>query len=303
MDKGDGAMNRLICKHNRIVRMWTQSGWQWILPSLIGVLIFFVLPFGVVVYYSSIDNVITKNFIGLRNILDVLQNEAFLLAAKNTLIFSLTAIPLSMVLALCLALLLERAIPCKSIIRSFFLTPLMVPAASVVVVWQALFHDKGYINSFLEQYGVTAIRWLNSGYGMLVIILIFVWKTMGYNLVLFMAGLAGIPADYMEIARQEGASRWWQFWHIKFRYLFPTLFFVLLYDIICSFKVFREIYLLTGDYPCEALYMLQHFMNNTFQSANYQKLSSAAMLMAVVLLVVVAVLFLLERKFGKDLED
>ncbi len=284
-------------------RMSGKSGWQWILPSLIGVLIFFVLPFGVVIYYSCIDNVIQKNFVGLDNIFELCKNEAFLLAVKNTLIFSLTAIPLSIIFAVLLALVLERAIPGKSMIRSFFLTPMMVPAASVVVVWQALFHDNGYINSFLTEHGGETIRWLNSGYGMVVVVLIFIWKTMGYNMVLFMAGLAGIPADYSEIARQEGAGRWWQFWHIKFRYLFPTFFFVLLYDIICSFKVFREIYLLTGDYPCEALYMLQHFMNNTFQSANYQKLSSAAMLMAAVLLVLVAVLFAIERKFGKDLED
>ncbi|MCC8111289.1 MAG: hypothetical protein LIO74_06675 [Ruminococcus sp.] len=90
---------------------------------------------------------------------------------------------------------------------------------------------------------------------------------------------------------------------MKLRYLFPTLFFVLLYDIICSFKVFREVYLLTGDYPCEALYMLQHFMNNTFQNANYQKLTTAAILMAAVLLAVVSILFGIERKLGKDLED
>lgn len=278
-------------------------GWAWIFPSLLGVLLLFLLPFGIVIYYSFINNVVAGEFAGLQNYINLLQNEAFLLAVRNTLFFTLTAIPLSMLLALLLALLLERAIPGKSTIRTFFLTPLMVPAASVVIVWQALFDDKGYINSALESFGIEQVQWLSSEYGMAVLILIFIWKTMGYNMVLMMAGLSGIPADYLEMARLEGASAWWQFVRIKLQYLFPTLFFILLYDIICSFKVFREVYLLTGDYPCEELYLLQHFMNNTFESANYQKLSAAAILLALVMLLVVGVLFFIEQKKGKELEE
>lgn len=287
-------------KHINLISL---RGWQWILPSILGVLIFFVLPFGLVIYYSGIENIITKRFVGLQNFRNLLQNEAFLLAVKNTLIFSVTAISISMLLALCLALLLDRAVPGKSVIRTFFLTPMMVPAASVVMVWQALFHDHGYINAAMEYFGVPPVHWFSSGYGMVVLVLIFVWKTMGYNLVLMMAGLSGIPVDYLEVAKQEGASAWWQFVHIKLRYLFPTLFFVLLYDMICSFHVFREIYLLTGDYPCKELYLLQHFMNNTFQSANYQKLSAAAILLAAAMLVMIGVLFVIEQKAGRNLEE
>ena len=281
----------------------TRKGWGWLMPSLLGVLLFFLLPFGIVIFYSLIDSVVTKKFVGLKNFTELLGNEAFLLAVKNTLLFTLTAIPLSMLLALLLALLLERAVPAKSILRTFFLTPMMVPAASVVVVWQALFHDKGFVNSVLETLHLESVPWLSSGYGMTVLVLIFVWKTMGYNMVLMMAGLSGIPVDYLEMAKQEGASAWWQFLHIKLRYLFPTLFFILLYDIICSFKVFREVYLLTGDYPCEELYLLQHFMNNTFESANYQKLSAAAILLALVMLITVGILFFIEQKKGKELEE
>lgn len=278
-------------------------GWAWIFPSLLGVLVLFLLPFGIVIYYSLINNVVDGEFIGLKNYAGLLQNEAFLLAVRNTLFFTLTAIPLSMLLALLLALLLEHKIPGKSIIRTFFLTPLMVPAASVVIVWQALFDDKGYVNSALESFGIESVQWLSSEFGMAVLILIFIWKTMGYNMVLMMAGLSGIPTDYLEMARLEGASAWWQFIRIKLRYLFPTLFFILLYDIICSFKVFREVYLLTGDYPCEELYLLQHFMNNTFENANYQKLSSAAILLALAMLLAVGVLFFTEQKMGKELEE
>jgi len=96
------------------------NGWQWILPVFLGVLIFFILPFFVVFYYSLIDNVIAKQFVGLQNFIDLVQNEAFRLAVKNTIIFSVTAIPLSLIFALLVALILERAIFGKSVIRSFF---------------------------------------------------------------------------------------------------------------------------------------------------------------------------------------
>ncbi|MBQ8687773.1 MAG: sugar ABC transporter permease, partial [Ruminococcus sp.] len=93
----------------------TRKGWGWLMPSLLGVLLFFLLPFGIVIFYSLIDSVVTKKFVGLKNFTELLGNEAFLLAVKNTLLFTLTAIPLSMLLALLLALLLERAVPAKSI--------------------------------------------------------------------------------------------------------------------------------------------------------------------------------------------
>ncbi|MGN0631150.1 MAG: carbohydrate ABC transporter permease [Ruminococcus sp.] len=279
------------------------KGWTWIFPSLLGVTVLFLLPFGIVIYYSLISNAAEGKFAGLNNYTDLLQNEAFLLAVRNTLFFTLTAIPLSMISALFFAFLIEHNIPGKSVIRTFFLTPVMVPAASVVIVWQALFDDKGCINSALERFGAEPVQWLSSEYGMAVLILIFIWKTMGYNMVLMTAGLSGIPADYLETARIEGASAVWQFFHIKLRYLFPTLFFVLLYDIICSFRIFREVYLLTGDYPCRELYLLQHFMNNTFESASYQKLSSAAVLLALAMLIVTGILFFAEQKIGKELEE
>ena len=106
-----------------------------LIPSIIGVMIFFIVPFGIVIYYSMINNAIMKDFVGLENYSKLMENSAFLEAAKNTSIFSLTAVPLSVVLSMGLAMLLERNIPGKSIFRTFFLSPLMVPSASVVLVW------------------------------------------------------------------------------------------------------------------------------------------------------------------------
>ena len=271
-------------------------------PSLIGVGVFFIVPFGVVVYYSMIDGVGSRNFVFLENFIKLFNNSAFIMAAKNTLQFSAIAVPLAVILAIVLALMLECRIPMKSQFRTFFLSPLMVPVASVVLIWQVLFNYNGTINEFLALFDIAKIDWLQSDHCQAVVIILFLWKNLGYNMILFMAGLANIPKELLEVADVEGASEWYKFFAIKLRYLSPTVLFVTILSLINSFKVFREVYLLTGDYPYEKLYMLQHFMNNTFKSLDYQKLSAAAVVMALVMVVLIALLFYAEDKFGKDVE-
>lgn len=271
-------------------------------PSFLGVAVFFIVPFGVVVYYSLIDGVGSRNFVWLENFRKLLTNSAFLTASKNTLQFSVIAVPLAVVLAIVLALMLEARIPLKSQFRTFFLSPMMVPVASVVLIWQVLFNYNGTVNEFLMLFGADRIDWLQSEHCQWVVLILFLWKNLGYNMILFMAGLSNIPKELLEVADVEGASETYKFFAIKLRYLSPTVLFVTILSLINSFKVFREVYLLTGDYPYEKLYMLQHFMNNTFRSLDYQKLSAAAVIMALVMVVLIALLFKVEDWFGKDVE-
>ena len=271
-------------------------------PSLLGVGIFFILPFCVVVYYSLIDGVGSKNFVFLQNFIKLFDNSAFRLAAKNTLTFSAMAVPLAVVLSMVLALMLESRIPLKSQFRTFFLSPMMVPVASVVLIWQVLFNYNGTVNEFIMLFGADKVDWLQSQFAPVVVLLLFLWKNLGYNMILFMAALNNIPKELLEVADVEGASEMYKFFAIKLRYLSPTVLFVTILSLINSFKVFREVYLLAGSYPYETLYTLQHFMNNTFDSLDYQKLSAAAVLMALVMVVIIALLFKAEDWFGKDVE-
>ena len=271
-------------------------------PSLLGVGIFFILPFCVVVYYSLIDGVGSKNFVFLQNFIKLFDNSAFRLAAKNTLSFSAMAVPLAVVLSIVLALMLECRIPLKSQFRTFFLSPMMVPVASVVLIWQVLFNYNGTVNEFLMLFGADKIDWLQSQFAPVVVMLLFLWKNLGYNMILFMAALNNIPKELLEVADVEGAGEMYKFFAIKLRYLSPTVLFVTILSLINSFKVFREVYLLAGAYPYETLYTLQHFMNNTFDSLDYQKLSAAAVVMALVMVVIIALLFKAEDWFGKDVE-
>ena len=272
-------------------------------PSLLGVCIFFVVPFGVVIHYALTDSsAADAAFVGLDNFRKLMTNAAFRLAARNTLTFSALAVPLSVLLAIALAVMLESRIPLKSAFRTFFLSPMMVPVASIVLIWQVLFNYNGSVNVFLSLFGVNAIDWLNSDYAQMVVILLFLWKNLGYNMILFMAGLHNIPKDLLEYADVEGASEWFKFRAIKLRYLSPTILFVTILSLINSFKIFREVYLLAGNYPYEGLYTLQHFMNNMFNALDYQKLSAAAIIMALVMIVLIALLFVIENWFGKDVE-
>ena len=261
-------------------------------PSILGVLVFFVLPFFVVIFYSVVDNPINHQFVFLDNFKMVFTNAAFRQAASNTMKFSAIAVPLAVALSLGLAMLLDSKMPFKSQFRTFFLTPMMVPIASIVLIWQVLFHYNGMVNDITSLFGM----------GKIEIIVLFLWKNLGYNMILFMAALSSIPKDILEVAILESAKPWQIFWFIKIRYLSSTLLFVTIMSLINSFKVFREIYLLTDDYPYPTVYMMQHFMNNTFGKLDYQRLSAAAIMMSLVMVVIIGVLFLAENYFGRDVE-
>ena len=274
-----------------------------LVPSLAGMLIFFVIPYIIMVYYSFLDNPIRKQFVGILNYQTVGTNRAFQTAVNNTFMFTVVAVPMAVVLGLLLALLLDQKIPGKSFFRSSMLTPLMVPTASVVLVFQVLFDYNGVINKYLVQRGIERVDFLKSSYGMIVVIILFLWKNLGYIMVLFLSALGNVPEDGLEVARLEGANALQVFWYVKIRYLSPTIVFTTMLSMINSFKVFREIYLLTGEYPFGAMYMLQHYMNNTFASADYQKLSTAAVYMSMVMVVIIGLLLLAEHHFGKDFEE
>jgi len=302
LEEQKGIQKKKLHKKNKRIRKVKRSSGLFIAPSFLGVLVFFVIPFLVVIFYSMVDNPIAKNFVGIENYKVVLANNAFIRAVTNTFRFSIVAVPLAVLLSLLLAIMLEAKLPFRSQFRTFFLSPMMVPVASVVLIWQVLFSYNGAVNDLLAHFGADKIDWLKSQYSHVVIVILFLWKNLGYNMILFMAALASIPKDILEVARLESANALQTFFYIKVRYLSSTFLFVTIMSLINSFKVFREVYMLTTDYPYDTIYMLQHFMNNMFKKLDYQKLSSAAVLMSAVMVVIIGILFLTEKYFGKDVE-
>lgn len=272
-------------------------------PSGLGVLAFFIIPFLVIVYYSIIDNPIQTNFVGVKNYVQLAHNQAFLQALGNTFRFSVIAVPLAVILPLLLAMLLDCRIPGKSIFRTIYISPLVVPVASVVLVWQVMFDKNGALNSIIKGMGANPVNWMDSVYNQFIVLSLFLWKNLGYNMILFMAGLGDIPMELIEVAKLENASSWQIFWKIKIRYLSSTVFFVMIISLINSFKIFREVYLLTGGYPYGNIYYLQHFMNNQFEKLDYSKISTAAVIMSIFMVIIIGLLFIVEDKFGKEVEE
>ncbi|MDF9408443.1 MAG: L-arabinose transport system permease protein AraP [Pelotomaculum sp. PtaB.Bin013] len=283
----------------RTGKLKTNNGclaWLILGPSLLGFSLFYLLPFVTGFYYSLVDSPINGTFVGLHNYGALLKNPSFFLALANTAKFTLICVPLNMILSLGVALLLNQKLQGRNLFRTIMITPLVVPVASVVLVWQAFFDLNGVLNSLIHALGYPPVDWMKTNWSRVVILVVYLWKNIGYSVILFLAGLQNIPAEYYEAARIDGASRRQEFFRITLVYLTPTTFFVFVISIINSFKVFRETYLISGEYPHNSIYMLQHYMNNMFMALDYQKLTSAAFIMAAFIVAVVLLLFIVERK-------
>ncbi|WP_088013955.1 carbohydrate ABC transporter permease [Gottfriedia acidiceleris] len=270
-----------------------------LLPSLFGFSLFYLIPFVMGTIYSFKDGAVGGSFVGLFNYKELLASSSFLRAASNTFWFTAINVPLVIGISLLLALCLHQKVLFKNVIISSFILPIVVPVASIVMLWQILFDWNGIFNSWLVNLGFTQVDWMNSDWSIAVVSIVYLWKNIGYNLILFLAGLQNIPKDYYEIADLEGAGRLFKFRQVTLVYLTPTMFFVFLMSTINSFKVFRETYLIAGDYPYDRIYTIQHYMNNMFTSLNVQKLTAAASLMVLCILILVLVFFAIESRYRK----
>lgn len=277
------------------------AGYLFALPSLAGFAMFFIIPFAVSLYYCFTEGVGGSKFVGFRNFISLLQSNSFLLAARNTLIFDSVSVPLIIVLSFLFALMLNGNIKGLSYFRSFFILPLVIPVASIILVWQIMFNEYGALNHILSRSGIASTDWMSTGWSIGVLVLVYIWKNCGYNVVLFLAGLGNIPKEYYESARIDGAGPFTCLIRITIPFMVPTGFFVFIISIINSFKVFREAYLLAGSYPDMHIYMLQHFMNNNFFNLSYQHLTTAAFLMAIFIGLLVFFLFKAESRFGRNI--
>ncbi len=272
-----------------------------LLISLIGFCFFYLIPFLLSFFYSVVDNPVRGKFCGIQNYKALFQNIYFLRGLKNTAWFMAVSIPLNMVLSLCAAFAVRKMKSYSNYFSLIFLIPLAIPSAASAFFWEKFFGLHGTLNRFLSIFHVEGIDWLESSYGMMVMVIIFLWKNIGYNMALFISGLNSIPEEYYECADVEGAGRFWKCRKITCVYLRPTMFLVLVMTFVNSFKVFKEIYIITGEYPPDSLYVLQHYMNHMFLSLNYSKLVSATYILTIVVVLFVVCIFRAERKFSENL--
>ena len=275
--------------------MKSKKGILFILPGLSGVMVFYLIPFLDVAVrsFQKIDG----KFCGFDNYQKVLENKAFHLAVENTIYFVLVCLPLLLVLSLLAAVILQRTGSLGKLCKSAYLIPLAVPAAGVVLLWKLIFDNHGMLNQLLLWLGQNTVDYMNTNASFYVLVFSYIWKNLGYTVVLWSAGLSVIPENIYEAAWVDGAGKLRTFLSTTLPNLKQTAFTIVVISFLNSFKVFREAYLVAGNYPQQSIYMLQHLFNNWFRELDMDKMAAAAVLLFLVILIFV---YMLHRSWEEE---
>ena len=258
-----------------------------------------LVPFGDAVRRSFYEAMSGK-FVGIDNFNHVLHNKAFQLAVRNTSRFIITCVPLLLLLSLALSVMINNLKKHRSFFKTSFLIPLAIPISSVVFLWKVIFHQNGLLNGLLLRLGLEGYDWISTK-AFPVLVFSYIWKNIGYDIVLWLAGLDTISVALYEAAGVDGANAWKKFRYITLPGLMPTVFIVSVLSIVNTFKVFREAYLIAGTYPRDdSIYMLQHLFNNWFTKLDIQKMCAAAVMVAAVIVAIVMILQRLDRQIGDE---
>ena len=264
-------------------------------PSFLGVLIFVLIPF-LDVFKRSFATAVTNQFNGIQNYKTIFANQAFMLALKNTFRFTIVCIPLLVLIGLIIAMPLSK-LTSAGLVKSLYLFPMAMPTATIVIVWKMFFYRQGFLNLFLTRLGELTGLWgeihkdyLGSSAAFWVLVFSYVWKNTGYTVVLWLAGILGIPNEMLEAARVDGASEWQSFLKIILPNLKGSLYTIVILSFLNSFKIYREAYLVAGSYPEQDIYLLQHLFNNWFVNLDFDKMAAATVCVGGFLFVVIMLL-------------
>ncbi|KQR04196.1 ABC transporter permease [Arthrobacter sp. Leaf141] len=251
--------NRKQARRNTLI------GWTFILPNFLGFLAFTLIPVIAAFALSFMEwtSFTAPRWVGLENFQRMLQSDTFWVALRNTVVYALGHVPLTMALALGLAMLLNRKLKGIGFFRVAIFFPYITSLVAVAVVWNMLFSpDNGPINQFLNAIGIAeAPGWTSSSdWAMPAVIITSVWRDMGYYMILYLAGLQAIPTELYEAAEVDGASGWQRFWNVTIPSLRPTTFFVVVMLTVSSFKVFDLIVVMTNGGPGRATTVLSQLI-------------------------------------------
>jgi multiple sugar transport system permease protein len=239
-----------------LARQEELTAYLFVLPSLLGFLIFLVVPMFASLGLSFYDwELLTPpRFIGLRNFANLFTDRVFHLVIANTAYYTLGLVPLNLIVSLTLALWLNQKLQGVTFFRAAFFLPVVTVTVAVALIWRWMYEPHiGLIGAALRGIGLSSPSWLGDpNWAMPAIIIMSVWKGFGYNMVLFLAGLQGIPHDLHEAAMIDGASPWQRFWRITLPLLTPVVFLAVVLTIISSFQVFDQAYVMTRGGPANA---------------------------------------------------
>jgi multiple sugar transport system permease protein len=271
-----------------------------IAPQMLGLILFIVGPvlFAFGISFMRWDIGTSPVWIGFANYSKQMTDPVFWKVLRNTGLFALLHIPLTVVGSLALALLLNRNLRGKMIFRAVYFTPVVTSAVAVALVWTWLYNPNyGLINSALSSVGIQGPGWLTDmNWALPSIVIMTVWQALGYNMILFLAGLQGVPSHLYEAAKIDGASSWQRLLKITLPMISPTTFFVVIMLLIGSMQVFSEPYMMTRGGPADATnVVVLHIFNTAFQFFRMGEASAISFILFVIILVITLIQF----KFSK----
>lgn len=300
-------MKKTITKTKITRRQWNEYRWAWALiaPTIIGLLVLNIIPTFQTLYMSFFKTGAFGRgniFIGLDNYRQMFQDKQVWYAVRNTLLYTIGVVPVTVILAMLIAVALNNKLKGKGVFRTIYFIPMVATPAAVTMVWKWLYNKEyGLINHFLGSLGIHKISWIDNPHiAMISIIIIGVWSAIGYSMVLLLAGLQEIPRDYYEASNIDGAGPVRQFFTITLPLISPTLFFVLVTSIITAMQVFDVIYMMidvTSPSYDSTVSLVYLFYNSSFKYSNKGLGSAIVMLLLVIIMVITVIQNKLQKKW------
>lgn len=281
---------------NNLKRKNTLTALSFIAPNFIGFFLFTLVPvvFSLILAFMEWDSFRSPEFVGMKNFSKMLGDDTFWISLKNTFLYTIGVVPLTLVCSLGLAILLNKKVRGMKFFRTAFFFPYVTSLVAIAVVWNMLFHPTmGPINQFLKFFIENPPGWTSSSdWALTAIIIVSVWRGMGYYMILYLAGLQSVPKELYEAASIDGANKWQQFRNVTLPSLRPTTFFVSIMLVINCFKIFDLVQVMTAGGPGRATNVLVYqIYNEAFVKFNFGYASAIAMVLFVIVLGITVIQF------------
>lgn len=275
---------------------YRKSLWLFLLPPLVGLVIFHILPFIGGFWISLTDGTFQGHIVGVNNYINVWKNQMFQTGLVNSLILAVISIPLIWLFSLLMAFVLYKCSHASRILRQTIMLPYLIPEAATLLILLILFDYGGLANRLLSVFGIGRISWVEGGALRFPIIVFYIWKNLGLSTILFLAAFETIPVALFEYARLEGASWRKQIFSIALPMIAPTAGAVAMISWINSFSISQQIYSVGGAYPGMQMYTVQNFMSNMYNQFNNPAATAAAYSFALIVFLVTGSVYLFYRK-------
>lgn len=294
---------------SRLERRNTLIAYSFLAPNFLGFAIFTLLPVLFSIGLSFMEwnggSIERMSFVGLDNFRTIFRNFSLTrtdlgITLKNTVLYTLATVPLTITFSLLLALALNRAVRGAKALRAVFFFPYVASLVAICVCWSFMLMKFGPVNQMLSAIGINIGKsWTQSkDLAMWAIIIVSVWRNAGYYMVMYLAGLQGVPAELYEAATVDGANGWQKFWKVTFPMLTPTTFFVSIMMVITCFKIYDVVAIMTDGGPGRATKMLVTYIYElSFINIKYGQASAVAMVLFAIVLTITIVQFRAEKKF------